>query len=123
MIQAVLLVMAGGAAGSAARYVLSHITSDLSRQFGFPLGTLLVNLLGSFVVGYVLASWMQADDRWRLFLATGICGGFTTFSTFSYETIGYWQNGRWFLMCTNIVLNNALSLAATALAMHLHQES
>ena len=69
--------MLGGAFGSAARYLATHISSDLSKHHGFPFGTLLVNVVGSMAVGYVL-TWSadHAHDRWRLLAATGFCGGF-----------------------------------------------
>ena len=95
MTQAILLVMVGGAFGSAARYLITHLSSDLSKHHGFPFGTLVVNVVGSLAVGYIL-TWSadHTHDRWRLLAATGFCGGFTTFSTFSYETMAYWHSGR-----------------------------
>ena len=80
MFEAILLVMLGGAFGSAVRYLVTHLSSDLSEHHGFPIGTLVVNVLGSLAVGYIL-TWSSdhAHDRWRLLAATGFCGGFTTF--------------------------------------------
>jgi CrcB protein len=122
MFEAVLLVMLGGAFGSAVRYLVTHLSSDLSEHHGFPVGTLVVNVLGSLAVGYIL-TWSSdhAHDRWRLLAATGFCGGFTTFSTFSYETMAYWHSGRFLLFALNIALNNILSLYAVVIGINLHK--
>ena len=121
MTQAILLVMLGGAVGSALRYVVTHVSSDLSNHHGFPFGKLFVNVIGSFAVGYILTwSGDHAHDRWRLLAATGFCGGFTTFSTFAFETMAYWNSDRLAIMALNLVLNNTLSLLAVLLGIRLH---
>jgi CrcB protein len=85
----ILLVGLGGFIGSIARYVIS---TSITKYFplSFPLGTFVVNVSGCLVIGiiYGLTSrfgWMTQE--WRIFLATGICGGFTTFSAFAYESL------------------------------------
>src|SRR5687767_10186517 len=84
MLQSILLVAAGASIGAVARFLFTHFSSEISHHHGFPYGTLLVNILGSFLVGYIL-SWSadHGHDRWRLLAATGFCGGFTTFSAFA----------------------------------------
>jgi CrcB protein len=121
MLQAIALVMIGGAAGSAARYLCTHFSSEFTDRHGFPFGTLLVNILGSFAVGYVL-TWTadHSHDRWRLLAATGFCGGFTTFSAFAYETMAYWHSGQAGLLLLNVALNNLLGFAALLLGIRAH---
>jgi CrcB protein len=113
MLQALLLVMLGGAVGSGARYLTTHFSWRISHDHGFPYGTLAVNVIGSFIVGYVL-TWSadHAHDRWRLLAATGFCGGFTTFSTFAFETMGFIHTGEALLAVLNVVLNNTLAFLA-----------
>jgi len=121
MAQAILLVMVGGAFGAAARYIITHLSSDISNHHGFPFGTLLVNVVGSLAVGYIL-TWSadHSHDRWRLLAATGFCGGFTTFSAFAYETMAYWHSGRLLFLALNLTLNNMLSLCAVLVGISLH---
>jgi CrcB protein len=109
----------GGAVGSAARYVVSGWALTL---FGpsFPYGTLAVNVLGSFLLGGVMhvglaTEWMSPTVR--LALSVGLAGGFTTFSTFSYETLHLMQEGAWSVGLLNAIASVAACLAATFLGL------
>lgn len=94
-----LLVCLGGALGSGARYLTSLAAASL---FGvaFPYGTLIVNVAGSFLLGFVMELLPPPDLRF--FLTTGVLGGFTTYSTFNYETSGYLRDGAWATAALNI---------------------
>ncbi len=107
----ILLVAAGGALGSVARYGLSALIR--SHTPTFPIGTLACNLLGCLLIG-ILAGLLGVSgtehDRARLFLFTGILGGFTTFSSFGLETIGLLREGRVGTAILYVGLSNALGL-------------
>ncbi len=93
----ILLVGVGGFVGANARFIVSNLTA---RRLGttFPYGTLFINLTGSFGLGLLttLASRnILADESWRWLLGVGFCGGYTTFSTYTYETLALARQGRW----------------------------
>lgn len=114
MLKNFLLVAAGGALGSVLRYAV-HL---LVPAKDFPWPTLLVNIIGSFVMGIVIALSIKDEtffNNWKLFLATGICGGFTTFSAFSAENIGLLQNGKYTLAFFYIGASVVLGIAAAFL--------
>ncbi len=104
------LVGTGGAIGAMVRHwVYTAVAGDR-----FPWPTLLVNVLGSFCFG--LVAFAGASESVLQFVGLGICGAFTTFSTFSVETVGLWDQGRRRVAVANAVGNLALSLAAIGLA-------
>src|SRR6266404_8086913 len=120
--QAYLYVCLGAIFGAAARFFLTHLSSELSHHHGFPYGTLVVNVSGSLLVGLVLA-WTadraHLSDHWRLLLATGFCGAYTTFSTFAFESVGYVKEGRMGLFAANLLANNILCLLAVFLGIYI----
>jgi fluoride exporter len=87
-----LLVAAGGAVGSVLRFGAT-LLAIRHLGFGFPWGTLAVNVTGSIAIGVVAA--LGVDGPWRVFLIPGLLGGFTTFSAFSLETLSLWQRAWW----------------------------
>ena len=122
MLESILYVSLGAIAGGIARFLVTHYSSDLSQGHGFPYGTLIVNVVGCFIVGYVL-TWTADHDheRWRLLTATGFCGSFTTFSAFAYESMAYWHAGRIGLFLLNVTLTNGFSLTGVILGTRLHK--
>lgn len=109
MIKQLLIVGIGGFLGSVAR----HLFNTWLKGSAFPLATFLVNGLGSFIIGVVLGYWLKTttpSDNWRLFLATGICGGFTTFSAFAFENLTLLRNGQYSYLILNIFGSILLSL-------------
>ncbi|OLP60532.1 hypothetical protein BJF93_22230 [Xaviernesmea oryzae] len=110
----VFLVAIGGALGSVGRYLVG---AAMLRRFGsnFPWGTLTVNVTGCFAIGAVAAllTRMGGHDTLRLFIITGILGGFTTFSAFSLETVTLIEAGRLMAACAYV----AASLAISGLAV------
>jgi len=90
-----ILVGLGGFAGSILRYYLSS-ANFVRTASGFPFSTFVINVIGSFLLGLIVCIWVGdegSDARLRLFLGTGFCGGFTTFSTFSVENLTLLQRG------------------------------
>lgn len=114
-----VLVGLGGMAGSIARFWLSSWLQRLGAT-AFPVGTLAVNVLGSFALGVVLALSLgrgEASIPIRALLGVGFCGGFTTMSTFSYETLALWRDGQAALATGNVVLTFVVCLAAVWLGL------
>ncbi len=112
-----LLVCLGGALGSGARWLVS---TWAARALGadFPRGTLVVNLSGSFVLALLLASrWEGISPELRLFLGAGVLGGFTTYSSFNYETIALLERGDAGLAAMNVGLTLAGCLLAGFLGL------
>ena len=112
----ILAVGCGGFYGASARYLVSLAAARLDSR-GFPLGTFMVNLLGAFLIGLLSELFARAcpdRDRLRLFLTTGIMGGFTTFSTFSLETVNLFQAGRPWMAAANVLLSMTFCLAGAA---------
>lgn len=112
MLKSFLLVGTGGMIGSVLRYLFSVIIKPSS----FPYATLSVNVIGSLIIGIVIGFTIKAgdsNDSWKLFLATGVCGGFTTFSAFSLECVSLIQQQRYSAVATYIGLSLVLGTGAT----------
>jgi fluoride exporter len=122
MLLSILCVVFGAVIGALARFFITHLSSELSHHHGFPYGTLVVNVVGCFIVGYVLTlTATHEHDRWRLLIATGFCGAFTTFSAFAYESVAYLHEAKIGAFILNIVANNLLCLCAVLVGVRLHR--
>ena len=111
-----IVVMLGGALGTGARFWASGIVAERAGEF-FPVGTLVVNITGSFMVGF-FAAFTDAEGpflippRFRQFFMIGVCGGYTTFSSFSLQTLDLIRDGDWLKASLNTLLSFACCLAA-----------
>ena len=105
---AYLWIALGGALGSVSRYWLNGVVTVRAGD-GFPWGTLLINVVGSFAIG-LFATLPATQDSTKKFLMAGICGGFTTFSAFSLQTLELTQHGEWLRAGGNVLLSVALCL-------------
>ena len=107
------MIALGGAVGSVTRYLLGGV---VQRAAGvtFPVGTLMVNVTGSFLAGFLLRYFMnvQTHPYLRAALVVGFCGGFTTFSAFSSETLGLFEGGEYARAASYVAATVALSLMA-----------
>jgi fluoride exporter len=116
-----LAISAGAIVGANARYLITRFAAKALGPM-FPYGTLFINVTGSFVAGFFMI-WTServiVDPRWRLLVVIGFCGGFTTFSSYAYETMAYLEQGQWTLMIGNVLANNVLCLIAAVVGMSL----
>jgi CrcB protein len=113
--KSILVIWLGGGLGSVLRYLMQI---GISRLFtvSFPAGTFIVNITGCFIIGvlYGIAnrySWLTIE--WRLFLITGMCGGYTTFSSFSYEGIALFRQENYLYFFLYTILSVVIGLLAT----------
>jgi fluoride exporter len=119
MVKDFLAISVAAIVGANLRYLLSRLAA-VELGSVFPYGTLFINIVGSFIVG-VFVIWTSeralVDPRWRLLVVVGFCGSFTTFSSFAFETMAYFEQGQWGLMLANILSNNILCLGGALAGM------
>jgi CrcB protein len=113
-----LIVMLGGAIGTLARYTVSVLAAPISRDL--PWGTIIINITGSFLIGFfgtmTLASGrFPASENMRLFVMVGFCGGYTTFSSFSLQTLDLMRNGAVVRAGINMIVSVVLCILAVSL--------
>jgi CrcB protein len=102
-----VLVMVGGAVGTLLRYWIGKWFNSQPWGQTFPFGTLVINVTGSFILGFTAAVIFKrlepAAEDWYLLLGIGFCGGYTTFSTFEWETFKLVRDGSWWLALANVL--------------------
>ena len=117
--QSVMLIAVAGAVGALGRYGLGSLISGLLGK-SFPYGTLCVNILGCLLIGFLMHLALTTDlvaHHWRQAIIVGFLGAFTTFSTFSYETVKLIEEGLWPTAAVNIGMNVASGLIATIVGL------
>lgn len=116
----VILVGIGGLLGSISRYLAAFLITKTIPS-AFPYGTFTVNIFGCLIIGVIFGLSERFDwlPEWRVFLATGFCGGFTTFSSFAYENILLLQDKDYLTFAAYSVLSFVLGLAATFIGLSL----
>lgn len=115
----IMLVAAGGAVGAALRFSVGTWWAG-RLQTALPVHTLAINIIGSLLLGLLMALSIDRaliGPSWRLLLGTGLLGGFTTFSTFSYETIALVEQGQWGLAGFNVVSSAVLCVGGAAVGL------
>ena len=114
MLKQLLLIGAGGFFGSIARYLVSRLNTHI-EWFAIPLGTLTVNVAGSLLIGFLIGISEKSPIltvEWRMFLMVGLCGGFTTFSTFGYETLTLLRDAEFTWAVLSVLMHLIAGLAA-----------
>jgi fluoride exporter len=109
-----LAISVAAIVGANLRYFVSRLAA-IELGSVFPYGTLFINIVGSFIVGFFViwtSERVLVDPRWRLLVVVGFCGSFTTFSSYAFESMAYFEQGQWGLMLVNIFSNNILCLGA-----------
>lgn len=121
--KALLFVFLGGGIGSSLRYVAGLLLKTLTSGVVFPVTTFLVNILGSFLIGlfYAASESFALSQEVRLLLTVGLCGGFTTFSTFSNESLTLFSNGNYLTLALYIALSILLGILCVFLGAWLGQ--
>jgi CrcB protein len=112
-----LYISIGAVLGACARYLLSNYVAKHAYS-AFPYGTLLINVTGSLLLGFFLivaTERLFIGERWRLLVAVGFCGSYTTFSSYAFESFALMEQGQWSQLGLNVVGSNILCIGAVVL--------
>ena len=123
LLQAIFLVFFFFFMGSVVRFLVSHYISKILEFGKFPLGTFLVNIIGSFLIGFLMVKFVdEPTHSLKFLLMVGFCGGFTTFSTFSGENYNLWIGQHYILLFLNIFLSLFLGILAVFLGFFMGKQ-
>ena len=115
--QTILLISVGAIIGANLRYFVAQYVAKLIPS-SFPYGTLVINISASFILGLFLI-WtterVLVDPRWRLFVATGFCATYSTYSSYAFETFALFEKGHWLVAGLNILATNVVCFVAVVL--------
>jgi fluoride exporter len=116
-LQTVLLISIGAILGANLRYFVAQYVAARAGS-SFPLGTLIINISASFILGFFLI-WtterVLADPRWRLFIAIGFCATYSTYSSYAFETFALFERGAFWMALLNVLVTNVICFLAVAL--------
>ena len=115
--QTILLISLGAIIGANLRYFVAQYVAKLIPS-SFPYGTLIINISASFILGLFLI-WtterVLVDPRWRIFVATGFCATYSTYSSYAFETFALFEKGQWLMAGLNILATNVVCFVAVVL--------
>lgn len=115
--QTVLLISIGAIIGANLRYFVAQYVAKLTTS-SFPLGTLVINISASFILGFFLiwtSERVLADPRWRMLIAIGFCATYSTYSSYAFETFALFEKGQFGLAVLNVLITNGVCFIAVVL--------